>query len=338
MKLDTILAVSSFAEVATLARAAEEMGFAALWSTEAQHEPFMPLAVAATTTSTIKLGTAIALAFPRSPMILAYTAWDLQASSNGRFILGLGTQVKGHNERRFSVKWEAPGRKLREMILALRAIWDCWQNGSKLNFTGEFYTFTLMTPFFSPGKLAYPLPPIYIAGVNPYMCRLAGELCDGFHAHPFHSARYLRDVVLPQIEEGATKAGRNRKEVTIATSAFTIMGDSQEEINKVREQVRMQIAFYASTRTYKPVLDLHGWGDVCLRLNERAAKGDWAGMAKEITDEMLAEFAVTGSPEEIPGLLKAKYAGLLDRVAFYQPYRPGQHEMRWRRIIEAFKE
>ena len=338
MKLDTTLAVSSFAEVAALAQAAEEVGFDALWSADAQHEPFMPLAVAATATRTLNLCTAIAVAFPRSPMILAHTAWDLQASSNGRFILGLGTQVKGHNERRFSVKWEAPGRKLREMIQALRAIWDCWQNGSPLHFTGEFYTFTLMTPFFSPGKIAHPQVPIYIAGVNPYMCRLAGELCDGFHAHPFHSAKYLREVVLPHIEEGARKAGRSRKAVVISTSAFVIMGDSQKEIDEMRERVRMQIAFYASTRTYQPVLDLHGWGDVCLRLHEKTAKGDWSGMAKEITDEMLSEFAVTGAPEEVPGLLKAKYDGLLDRVAFYQPYRPGQHEARWRNLVAAFKE
>jgi len=337
MKLDTTLTVSAFSEVATLARAAEEIGFDALWSTEAQHEPFMPLAVAATATNTMKLGTAIAVAFPRSPMILAHTAWDLQAASNGRFILGLGTQVKGHNQRRFSVKWESPGRKLREIILALRAIWDCWQNGTQLNFTGEFYSFTLMTPFFSPGKIAHPQVPIYIAGVNPYMCRLAGELCEGFHAHPFHSAKYLREAVLPRIEEGAKKAGRSRQDVTIATSAFVIMGDSRQEMDELRERVRMQIAFYASTRTYKPVLDAHGWGETGLRLNEKAAKGDWAGMAKEITDEMITEFAVTGAPDEIPGLLKAKYGGLVDRLAFYHPYRPGQHEARWRKIIAAFQ-
>lgn len=194
-----------------------------------------------------------------------------------------------------------------------------------------------MTPFFSPGKIAHPQVPIYIAGVNPYMCRLAGELCEGFHAHPFHSATYLREAVLPHIEEGAKKAGRSRQDVTIATSAFVIMGDSRQEMDELRERVRMQIAFYASTRTYKPVLDAHGWGETGLHLNEKAAKGDWAGMAKEITDEMLTEFAVTGAPDEIPGLLKAKYGGLVDRLAFYHPYRPGQHEARWRKIIAAFQ-
>src|SRR6059058_5070664 len=166
MKLDTTLAVSSFAEVSALAQAAEDIGFDALWSAEAQHEPFMPLAVAATATRTLKLGTAIAVAFPRSPMILAHTAWDLQAASNGRFILGLGSQVKGHNERRFSVKFESPGPKLREIVLALRTIWDCWQNGTRLQFKGEFSRFDLMTPFFNPGPIAHPRIPIYISGVN----------------------------------------------------------------------------------------------------------------------------------------------------------------------------
>jgi len=235
------------------------------------------------------------------------------------------------------VKWGSPGPKLREIILALRAIWDCWQNGSKLNFVGDFYQFTLMPPAFSPGPLTHPHVPIYIAGVNPYICRLAGELCEGFHAHPFHSAKYLREAVLPQIEQGARKAGRSRKDVTMTTSAFVIMGDSQKEMDEMREKVRQQIAFYASTRTYKPVLDIHGWGDVCLRLSEKAAKGEWGAMAKEITDEMLTEFTVTGAPDEVPGLLKAKYEGLLDRVMFYHADRPGQNEARWRKLIAAFQ-
>jgi probable F420-dependent oxidoreductase len=343
MHLDMMLTPRAFAEAgnlaetAEIARAAEDMGFAALWNPENQHDPFLPLAVAATVTRKIKLGTAIALAFPRSPMSLAYTAWDLQAAAQGRFILGLGTQVKGHNERRFSVKWESPGPKLREVIRALRAIWDCWQHGTPLNFRGQFYNFTLMTPAFNPGPIAHPHVPIYIAGVNPYICRLAGELCEGFHAHPFHTAKYLREVVLPQIEQGAKKVGRSRKDITIVTSAFVIMGDSQKEIDAMREKVRQQIAFYASTRTYKPVLDLHGWGEVCLRLSEKAAKGEWESMAQEITDDMLTEFAVTGSPEEVPGLLKAKYDGLLDRVMFYHADRPGQNTARWRKIIEAFQ-
>lgn len=338
MKLDTILTVSAFKDVAQLARTGEDMGFDALWSLENRHEPFMPLAVAASVTDKLHLGTSIALAFIRSPMNLAYTAWDLQAGSNGRFILGLGTQVKGHNERRYNVKWESPGPKLRELVQALRAIWDCWQNGSKLDFNGKFYSFTLMPPAFSPGKIAHPHVPIYVAGVNPYMCRLAGELADGFHVHPFHSTTYLRNAVLPQIDEGARKAGRSRKDVVVTSSVFAIMGDNKKEIDEAREEARRQIAFYASTRTYKPVLDAHDWGDVCLRLHEKTVTGDWAGMPKEISDEMMAEYTITGSPQEMPGLIKERYNGLLDRVAFYYPYQPGQDEKRWRKIVEAFRQ
>ena len=338
MKLDTILTVSAFKEVAQLAKTVEDMGFDALWSLENRHEPFMPLAVAASVTEKLSLGTSIALAFVRSPMNLAYTAWDLQAGSHGRFILGLGTQVKGHNERRYNVKWESPGPKLRELIQALRAIWDCWQNGSKLDFTGKFYAFTLMPPAFSPGKIVHPHVPIYVAGVNPYMCRLAGELADGFHVHPFHSTTYLRNAVLPQIDEGARKAGRSRNDVVVTSSVFAIMGESKQEIDAAREEARRQIAFYASTRTYKPVLDAHSWGDVCLRLHEKTVKGDWAGMPQEISDEMMAEYTITGSPQEMPGLIKERYNGLLDRVAFYYPYHPGQDEKRWRKIVETFRQ
>lgn len=336
MKLDSLLTARSLDEAIAIARTAEDMGFDGVWSMENQHDPFLSLAVSATTTTKLTLGTAIALSFPRSPMSLAYTAWDLQRASNGRFVLGLGTQVKGHNQRRYSVKWESPGPKLREIVLALRAIWDCWQNGTPLDFQGEFYQHTLMTPAFSPGKIDHPQIPIYIAGVNPYICRLAGELCDGFHAHPFHSAKFLRERVIPQIEEGARKSGRSRKDLVVSSSSFVIMGDTQKEMDSMREKVRMQIAFYASTRTYKPVLDVHGWGDVCLSLNAKAAKGEWQAMAKDVTDEMLDEYTVTGSPDEVPAMLKEKYDGLLDRVAFYHPDRPGVNAARWRSIVKAF--
>jgi probable F420-dependent oxidoreductase len=251
-------------------------------------------------------------------------------------MLGLGTQVKGHNERRFGVKWEAPAKKLREMILAMRAIWDCWQNGTPLNFTGEFYRLTLMTPFFSPRPMAHPMPPIYIAGVNPLMCRLAGELCEGFHVHPLHSVKYLQEHVLPNIMQGAAKTGRSRHDMTLVSAVFVITGDSAPERAEVREKIRMQIAFYASTRSYWPVLETHGWGDVGRQLNRMAARGDWHGMARAITDEMLDVYAVTGTPDAIPALLRARYDGLLDRVAFYFPYQLGEHEARWRQFVQDF--
>jgi probable F420-dependent oxidoreductase len=336
LKLDAMLQARNLKEAADQSRAAEEMGFDGLWSIEAQHDPFLPLGAAAIATHRVSLGTAIAVAFPRSPMVLAYTAWDLQASSGGRFILGLGTQVKGHNERRFSVKWESPGKKLREIVLALRAIWACWQDGKSLDFRGEFYQHTLMTPFFSPEPIEHPKIPIYIAGVNPYIARLAGELCDGFHVHPLNSPKFLRERLIPDIEEGAARAGRSRKDLELSTQAFLAIGDSQKEIDERREQIRQQISFYASTRTYQPVLDAHGWGEVCGRLSRKAAAGDWASMPKEISDEMLDEFSVSGSTDEIAGKIKARYAGLLDRVSPYFPPVPGRDDERWRKIVAAF--
>ena len=336
MKIDTNLA-TSLADVPRVARAAEEMGFDGVWTTEAGHDPFIPAVLAAEHTRRIEIGTAIAVAFPRSPMVFAHIAWDLQALSKGRFILGLGTQVKGHNERRYSVKWESPGPKLREMILSLRAIWNCWQNGTKLDFRGEHYSFTLMTPFFSPGPIEQPHVPIYIAGVNPYICRLAGELCDGFHAHPLHSVKHLRETVIANISSGLRKAGRSRQDFQLAATAFVITGANEAEIAASRALVRQQISFYASTRTYRGVLEAHGWGDVSERLNEKAAKGDWAGMAREITDEMLEVYAVTGTYDEIPGKLRAKYDGVLDRVGHYMPYQPGKDEHFYRSVIEALR-
>jgi probable F420-dependent oxidoreductase len=336
MKLDTVLPPLALADVPALARTADDLGFDALWTAETSHDPYLPLALVAEHTQRIQFGTSIAVAFPRSPLVHAQIAWDLQAQSNGRFLLGLGTQVKGHNERRFGIRWEAPGPRLREMILAMRAIWDCWQNGTKPQFEGAYYRFTLMTPFFNPGPIAHPKIPIYIAGVNPYMCRLAGELCDGFHVHPFHSIRYLREHLLPEVEEGLAKGGRTRPDLTLSTSAFVITGATREEMERAKDAVRMQISFYASTRTYIRVLETHGWGDTCVRLNEKAAKGDWAGMGAEITDEMLEVFAVTAPYDELAATVQAKYAGILDRVAFYVPFRAGADDARWRRIVAAF--
>lgn len=337
MKLDTAFAPTSLRDVPALARAADTMGFAGLWTAETSHDPYLPLAIAAEHSERIELGTSIAVAFPRSPLVHAQIAWDLAEQSKGRFILGLGTQVKGHNERRFGIRWESPGPRLREMILCIRAIWDCWQNGTKPRFEGTHYRFTLMTPFFSPGPIAHPHIPIWIAGVNTYMCELAGELCEGFHVHPFHSIRYLRESLLPEVGRGLTRGGRTRSDVVLATSAFVIAGDTDEEIERAKDAVRMQIAFYASTRTYARVLETHGWGDTSARLNEKAAKGDWAGMGREITDEMLDVYAVTARWDDVASRIRARYDGILDRVALYLPFRPDVDSDRWRRIVHAFQ-
>ncbi len=312
------------------ARRMEAIGYDCLWTSETQHDPFLPLAVAATATSSLKLGTSIAVAFPRSPMITAYTAWDIQKASGGRLILGLGSQVKAHNQRRFSVKFESPGPKLREVVLALRAIWECWQSGGPLRFKGEFYQFDLMTPFFNPGPIEHPKIPIFIAGVNQYMCRMAGEVCDGLHVHPFHTPKYLRDYVHPAVNEGLRASGRTRGDFTYATATFVVVGDSERERARNAEAVKQQIAFYASTRTYEPVLAAHGWEAVGQDLHQKSLDGDWQGMTRLITDEMLDTIAITGTYETIGQQLRERYDGLLDRVMLYQPYEPTVDEARLR--------
>src|SRR5215470_6354410 len=335
MLLDIALRDYDLNSVPDFARRAEAIGYDCLWTSETQHDPFLPLAVAATTTSTIKLGTSIAVAFPRSPMISAYTAWDLQKASNGRFILGLGSQVRAHNQRRFSVKFESPGPKLREIILALRAIWDCWQNGTPLRFKGQFYNFDLMTPFFNPGPIAHPKIPVFVAGVNRYMCRMAGEVCDGLHVHPFHTAKYLREYVHLAVNEGLQASGRSRSDFQYATSVFVIVGDTESERAENTEAVRQQIAFYASTRTYAPVLEAHGWEAVGPELHEKSLDGDWKGMSRLISDEILNEVAISGTYETIGRKLRERYEGLLDRVSLYQPYEVNEGQERQRQLVKG---
>jgi probable F420-dependent oxidoreductase len=319
MKLDINVAVDSLRDVPALARDAEALGFDGLLASETKHDPFLPLALAAEHTSRLGLGTAIAVAFPRSPTVVAHTAWDLQAVSGGRLSLGLGTQVKGHIERRFSVPWAAPGPRLREYILALRAIWRAWQTGAPVDFRGEHYRITLMTPFFAPPPIEHPDIPVFIAAVNPYNLRLGGELCDGVHLHPLHSVKYLREFALPHIEAGLKRSGRGRDAVTLATSVFMVTGRTTAEIAAARQRARAQIAFYASTRTYEPVLAAHGWSDLMPRLHRKSVEGDWTGMAALVSDSMLEAFTVEAPLDELAAALKARYAGLLDRLAPYLP-------------------
>ena len=257
--------------------------------------------------------------------------------SQGRFILGLGTQVKGHNERRFGVKWEKPVEKMREVILALRAFWDCWQNGTALDFRGEFFKLTLMTPFFSPAPHDYHRIPIFIAGVNRRICQLAGELCDGFHAHPLHTARYLREVVLPNVQTGLNKAGRSRHALELSSSLFVIPTDDAERAAAFETEIRQQIAFYASTPPYRPVFELEGWGAVADELKAKAARGKWQEMPSLITDEMLDRFVLRGSWAELPKMVLKKYDGLLDRVSYYFPVVPDRDEAGWRATVAGFK-
>ncbi|MCL6511325.1 MAG: TIGR03617 family F420-dependent LLM class oxidoreductase [Anaerolineae bacterium] len=320
MKIDSGFGVNNTGDLANIierAKQAEHAGFDALWSSETQHDPFLPLALAAEHTQRIQLGTAIAVAFARSPTVLAHTAWDLQKLSNGRFILGLGTQVKAHIERRFGTAWDRPTARLREYILAIRALWQCWQTGEKLNFRGDFFKLTLMSPFFNPGPIEHPHIPIYIAGVNEHLCQLAGELCEGFHVHPFHTPKYLAEFVLPNVELGLKKSGRARSEIQLASSVFVIGGDTQEERDKNREAVRQQVAFYASTPSYHTVFELHGWKPIAEELSSLAARGRWEEMPPLITDAMLAEFAEEGEWAALPARLMRRYDGLLDRLGYY---------------------
>jgi probable F420-dependent oxidoreductase len=332
MYLDAALAFGNLGQVPSLARAIEAVGFDAVWTTETQHNPFLPLPLVAEHTRQLKFGTGVAIGFARSPMTLAHMSWDLAAQSNGRYLLGLGTQVKPHIERRFGMAWpESPVNKLRELVLALRAIWNTWQTGERLNVRGAYFKLTLMSPFFNPGPIDHPRIPIYIAGVNTGLAKLAGEVGDGFHVHPFHTAPYLREVLKPALESGAAKTGRNAAGVQVAGSVFVVTTERE------RDFTRQQIAFYASTPTYRPVLELHGWGEVGERLSALAAQGSWAEMPALISDEMLQTFAVIAPLSDVAGPLRERYAGLLDRVSLYRPFLPGDDDAGWRAVAEALR-
>jgi probable F420-dependent oxidoreductase len=333
MKLDAQIAPTSLTEIPAIAAGADRIGFDALWSSETQHDPFLPLALVAEHSQQLQFGTAVAIGFARSPATLAYTAWDLAEASGGRFILGLGTQVKAHIERRFGMSWpESPVGRLREMITAVRAFWGAWQSGERLNHRGEHYKLTLMTPFFTPQPIEHPEIPIYIAGVNRGLAKLAGEAADGFHSHPYHSARYLKQVIRPAIDQGAEGSGRHPEDISLSTTVLAVSSDSE------REFARSQIAFYASTPSYRAVMELHGWGETADRLQGLARRGSWGEMGNEINDEMLDAFAVVSEPEELGTAVRDRYAGLVDRLALYVPYVPGQRDEQWKMLVTQLHE
>ena len=325
MRLDAALAPASLRDVPAQAAAAEALGFDAVWTSETQHDPFLSLALVAEHASRLRFGTAVAIGFARSPTVLAHTAWDLAAASGGRFMLGLGTQVRPHIERRFGLAWPvSPVNAMREYISALRAVWHAWQTGERLNHRGEFYRLTLMTPFFSPAPIDLPAIPIYLAGVNRGLIQLAGECADGLHAHPLHSARYLREVVHPALRDGAAGAGREAGLVDVSASVFTVTEPAEADF------ARSQIAFYASTPSYRPVMELHGWESVADRLGALAWRGAWTDMPEQIDDEMLETFAVVADPGALAGVLRDRYDGLVDRVTLYLPFRPGERDSFWK--------
>ncbi|HEV7887419.1 MAG TPA: LLM class F420-dependent oxidoreductase [Acidimicrobiales bacterium] len=302
------------------ARRAEEAGYAGVWSAETSHDPFLPLLLAAEHTDRLELGTGIAVAFARSPMTLAVTAYDLQRFSHGRFLLGLGSQIKPHIEKRFSMPWSHPAARMREFILAMRAVWDCWMNGTKLDFRGEFYSHTLMTPFFNPGPSEYGVPKVFLAAVGEKMTEAAGEAADGMLVHGFTTERYLREVTVPALERGYAKGGKTRSQFELSLPAFIVTGRTDEETEKAAASVRQQIAFYGSTPNYRSVLELHGWGDLQTELNSLSKQGQWEEMGRLITDEILEAFAIVADPADVPQALLARFGDVVDRLSFYAPY------------------
>jgi probable F420-dependent oxidoreductase len=332
MQIDTSLPPSNLNTVPEYARAAEKLGFDALWTSETQHDPFLPGPLIAEHTQKMNFGTAVAIGFARSPATLAYTAWDLAQASSGRFILGIGTQVKGHIERRFGMSWpDSVVGKLRDQIQAVRSLWHTWQTGDRLNYRSDYYNLTLMSPFFNPGPIEHPSIPVYIAGVNTGLAQLAGEIADGFHVHPLNSPRYLAEVMIPALEAGIQKSGRSREDVSISVNAFVVT--SPEEKNFVR----MQIAFYASTPSYRRVFTHHGWGEIAERLSRYAARRQWGEMGSLIDDQILNEFAVVADPIDVPEALLERYHSLADRLTLYIPFSPGERDGFWEHLISSIK-
>ncbi|MGE5695584.1 MAG: TIGR03617 family F420-dependent LLM class oxidoreductase [Candidatus Sericytochromatia bacterium] len=300
---------------------AEARGYDCAWLPEIGHDPFPLLAIAASKTEWIQLGTAIAVTFARNPMSMALVANDLQLYSQGRFLLGVGSQVKAHITKRFSMPWSAPAARMREFILAMRAIWHSWDTGVKLHFLGEHYRHTLMTPFFDPGPNPFGNPPVILAGVGPAMTRVAGEVADGFFLHGFTTERYLREVTIPALREGRAAAGQQGFDgFEICGMPFVVTGSSDDEIRAATIATRRQIAFYGSTPAYRPVLDLHGWGQVGEELNRLSKLGEWVKMGNLIDDEMVHEFAIVAPPEQVAERLLAMYGDVFTRTGFYAPY------------------
>ncbi|PZC48685.1 MAG: Flavin-dependent oxidoreductase, luciferase family [Chloroflexi bacterium] len=337
MKLDVKAWVDSPREVPAAAKAAEEMGFDTFWASETSHDPFVLASLAGAETERLSVGTAIALAFPRSPMLTANSAWDLQSLTNGRFTLGLGPQVRAHIVRRFSTEWSPAASRMRDYIGAVRAIWACWQDGGRLSYESNSYNLSLMTPWFSPGPIEHPSIPIYLAAVNKDMLRVAGEIADGVHVHPMHTTRYIREFVLPHIQEGASRAGREASQVELTSMAFVITGRNAEEMADSRRKVRQQIAFYASTPTYRPaVLEPDGWGEVGQQLSKLAREQRWQEMEALVPEEMERAIAVQGAWDEIGPLLTEKYNGLFNRITLYVDFKPGVQDDFWRTLERSF--
>ena len=313
LKVDAAV-VSRLSQVPTGARTLERRGFDGCWTAEVSHDPFLPLTLAAEHTTRIELGTSIAVAFARNPMTVAQIGWDLQDYSQGRFILGLGSQINPHIEKRFSMPWSKPVARMHEFVLALREIWSCWREDTRLQFEGEFYTHTLMTPMFVPPAHPHGDPKVFVAAVGDRMTEMCGEVADGILAHAFSTQRYFREVTLPTLSRGLERSGRVRDDIEVASPLFVVTGRDDAEMKAAASGARKQIAFYASTPAYRRVLELHGWGDLHTELHRLSREGDWDGMGSLIDDTILGEFAVVAPVDELAAKIRARCDGLIDRV------------------------
>lgn len=335
MKVDGIVMGTDLAAIARDARRLEELGFDGLLTAEITHDPFLPLVVAAEHTARVQLGTSIAVAFARNPMTLANIGHDLQAYSRGRFRMGLGSQVKPHVEKRFSMPWSHPAARMRELVLAMRSIWACWNRGEPLRFRGEFYRHTLMTPMFDPGPNPFGEPGVLVAAVGERMTEVAGEVADGIILHGFTTERYVREVTLPALERGFARAGRSRDGFEIAGPLFVVTGTTEESMAASARAARQQIAFYGSTPAYRPVLELHGWGDLGDELHRLSKQGEWVQMGECVDDEVLHTFAVVAEPDDVASRMRERYGGLVDRIVLGVPVHEDQH--RWVDALARFR-
>jgi probable F420-dependent oxidoreductase len=336
-RVDTGMYRSRLGEAAAAAMRAEALGYDAITTAETSHDPFLPLTLAAEHTSRIQIGTSVAIAFPRSPMVTAMTAWELQGYSKGRFILGLGTQVKGHNERRFSVPWSPPAPRIREYVESLRAIWTSFQTGGPLEYVGKHYAFTLMTPNFNPGPIEHPAIPVHIAAVNAANARMAGEVCDGIKLHSFNTMPYTRDVILPAVLQGLSRSARQRDDFAICGALSVVTGKTWSDVEQSLHELKRTIGFYGSTRTYQAVFEHHGLGDLTARLHDLSVKGKWQEMTAAISDDMVSEFGAIGTYDTIASVIRERWLGVLDRVSFDIPVNSPDDEDAVRAIVQQLQ-
>ena len=322
-------------EAASEARRLADIGYDGVYTLEGSWDPFYPLVLAAEHAPQLDIATGIAVAFPRNPIHLAYQAWDLQKFSDGKFLLGIGSQVKAHIEKRFGVGFSPPAARMREYIQALKAIFDCWQHGAELDFQGEYYRHTLMTPMFNPGPLTCGPPPVLLGALGPRMTEVAGEVADGLIVHPFNSMPFLTGHALPAVQRGLAKSGRERADFTLQINAIVITGETDEACAAATESVKGLLGFYASTPAYRPPMDAVGYGDLQPELNRLSKEGRWAELGALIDQEFLDAFTTSGRPEEIAGKLLDKYGDHADRLAIYAPY--AAPDPMWRDIISDLK-